>query len=472
MTALIRSVPRRFIVIGTSLALLVAFILGLLDVGRRALNSDFTVFVIAGAAFFDARDPYAVTNPQGWHYAYSPLFALVVSPLSRLTFRDQVVVWYTISVGLGVLCVAECRWLIRLIRGQDTIASGTPTPRWIIITAALSVLFPALDSLQRGQVGLAITWLLLVGLRLALEARGWMAAWLAGVVLALPIAIKLTPLLPVALLVLVGLRAGYARHAEGVPTALGLALGSGVLVGLALFVLVLPGALLGWNRNAAHLGTWVRRVEASAQAGVDNNKYTFRNQSLANAVEMFARWEHPRSPSRWASPRDPAIRDLRADPRAPRVLVDSVVWATQLVLSGLLIAAGWRLAERQEMLGAAAAFGLASALSLVISPVSWGHHFVVLLPAALFVPWWLWCQGRHAAARWVSGIPPALAGVHYLLLDTGWIERPIGLSFVWVVGLLGAGTAAWCAAASTLILTAPREPTTPVRARREGAGRA
>ena len=456
--AFIRIAPRRAVVIGAALAFLVAACtLGLLDVRRRALNSDFTVFAIAGAAFFDGRDPYAIANPQGWHYAYPPLFALAVAPLSRLSFQDQVAVWFAISVGLGLLCVAECRWIVRAIRRRDPLTAATPMPWWIAIAAALSVLLPALDSLQRGQVALAITWPLLVGLRLLLAARGWMAACLAGTVLALPIAIKLTPLLPVALLVQIGFKARRAGAATGERTGHGLAVGSGVVVGLALFLVVLPAALLGWNRNIGHLETWMRRVEASAQVGVDNNKYTFRNQSFANAVEMLARWEHPKSPLRWLSPRDPGIRDLRAEPRAPRALLGAVVWATQFVLSALVIAAAWRLAGPGRALGAAAAFGLASALSLVISPISWGHHFVILLPAVLFVPWWFWCQGRQAAARWLSAAPAALAGVHYLFIDTGWIEKPIGLSLVWAVGLLGVGMAVWCAAAAALMLATPRE---------------
>jgi hypothetical protein len=56
---------------------------GFTDVRRRAdldphnigaYQTDFTVYTEAGAAFFDGRDPYAVTNPRGWRYLYPPLF--------------------------------------------------------------------------------------------------------------------------------------------------------------------------------------------------------------------------------------------------------------------------------------------------------------------------------------------------------------------------------------------------------------
>ena len=36
-------------------------------------RTDFTVFTEAGAAFFDGRNPYRVTNPRGWYYLYPPL---------------------------------------------------------------------------------------------------------------------------------------------------------------------------------------------------------------------------------------------------------------------------------------------------------------------------------------------------------------------------------------------------------------
>ncbi len=48
--------------------------------GRKPHSTDFTVYTEAGAAFFDGRDPYTVTNPRGWRYLYPPLFAILVAP--------------------------------------------------------------------------------------------------------------------------------------------------------------------------------------------------------------------------------------------------------------------------------------------------------------------------------------------------------------------------------------------------------
>ena len=52
-------------------------------------RTDLTVFTEAGAAFFDERDPYEVTNPRGWMYLYPPLFAILMAPLYFLPPRSE-----------------------------------------------------------------------------------------------------------------------------------------------------------------------------------------------------------------------------------------------------------------------------------------------------------------------------------------------------------------------------------------------
>ena len=70
-------------------------------------KTDFTVYTEAGAAFFDGRDPYAVTNPRGWKYLYPPLFAMLVAPLHALPPQAQVLVWFALSVWMLWGCYAN-----------------------------------------------------------------------------------------------------------------------------------------------------------------------------------------------------------------------------------------------------------------------------------------------------------------------------------------------------------------------------
>ena len=106
------------------LGLLIAFaIWGWLDVVPRGMvnhqrinehRTDFTVYTEAGAAFFDGRDPYQVSNPRGWRYLYPPMFAILVAPLHVLPPMGQVGVWYVLSVGMVFGCYFELRRILAL----------------------------------------------------------------------------------------------------------------------------------------------------------------------------------------------------------------------------------------------------------------------------------------------------------------------------------------------------------------------
>ena len=132
-------------------------------------RTDFTVYTEAGAAFFDGREPYEVTNPRHWYYLYPPLFALLVSPLAALDFKSQVVVWYIISLVLAFGCYSESRHLWTLLVASDSGEAdvGRNAAFRIGACAGLTVLLPTLECLQRGQVGIALVYPLLLGFRLS-----------------------------------------------------------------------------------------------------------------------------------------------------------------------------------------------------------------------------------------------------------------------------------------------------------------
>ncbi|MCH7501565.1 MAG: DUF2029 domain-containing protein, partial [Nitrospinae bacterium] len=79
-------------------------------------RTDLTVFTEAGAAFFDGRDPYRITNPRGWMYLYPPLFALLIAPLHFLQPQWQGVTWYFLSLAMVWGCYRETVRLLRHLR--------------------------------------------------------------------------------------------------------------------------------------------------------------------------------------------------------------------------------------------------------------------------------------------------------------------------------------------------------------------
>ena len=109
-----------------------------------------------------------------------------------------------------------------------------------------------------------------------------------------------------------------------------------------------------------------------------------------------------------------------------------------------LLAACWRLARSGGELELAVSFSLACAEILVLSPISWSHGFVMLLPAVLFVPWWFHRQGMQRLALAIAAIPIALELQHYLLRNT-----------LRLVGVLGVGTALWTVAVCALVVILP-----------------
>jgi hypothetical protein len=112
----------------------------------------------------------------------------------------------------------------------------------------------------------------------------------------------------------------------------------------------------------------------------------------------------------------------------------------RIALLGLLLVAGYHAAKRGDPLSIAATFGLAAMLTVLISPLSWAHHYVIWLAGLWLVPMWLWRDGRQKFAQWLLVSACCLSVAHYVALD--WAGR---------VGLLGIGATAWFIVASVAI---------------------
>jgi len=431
---------------------------GWMDVRKRAeINSanpvshrtDFTVYTEAGAAFFDGRDPYSVTNIRGWYYLYPPLFAILVAPLHTLPTAWQGVTWFLLSLLMAGGCLFECRAIIGklLDAGGRTEEGWCEQQRWIIVWAALALLFPFLDTLQRGQVGLAVLWPLLMGFRLTLDTQGKIQPFCGGILLAFPVALKVTPALPVCVLLVRLLSDARQQGWSLQPWKRFINVAAGVVVGMALFFVLVPTMAIGWKDNLRHLETWYERVATNEQVGPAQqfNVHSVRNQSLANAVYRLGNWVE----FKVAGGPDDRIADhlARTEEKLPMdtAMVGHLITGMRvfLVMLLLLVAVRWRLGA--DPLGQAAVFALACAMTLSLSPISWGHHFVLLLPGALLLPLALYVQGHSFVARGLAISAAALLLLHYSALElAGGIAGRLGV--------LGIGMTVWCAAVSGFLL--------------------
>jgi hypothetical protein len=413
-------------------------------------RTDFTVFTEAGAAFFDGRDPYKVTNPRGWNYLYPPLFAILVSPLSILDSQSQVIVWYVISILLGIGCCFEAHKLWLLLAGpkKDIAPNGRWTfdpALWFPVCASLAVFLPSLDCLQRGQLGIALVYALMLGYRLAFHGKGWLQWGFGGAVLAWPVVVKLIPALPVAVLLLqawsatLGTKRSSSTGTRAAVVSMSLALGG------ILFVFAIPSACVGWQQNLHHLRSWIAKVATNSNVGLVArfNFNSVSNQSLANAAHLlsaraqgFTQAEKAVSGARWLVLEREAAERRQADYVARRFV--QIAQGIVLVVLGFIAA---RTSRAGDEVGRAATYGLACLAILLISPLAWVHYYVFALPAVLWVPLWLEQRGRRIAAMVLAASLPGLIWSHYIA--TSWCGP---------IGLLGLGTAFWYLTASAFAL--------------------
>jgi hypothetical protein len=437
-------------------AVVVAIVIwGLTDVRQRARidphnvtvhKTDFTVYTEAGAAMFDGRDPYQVANPRGWKYVYPPLFAIVVAPLHTLDPQFQVILWFAISMCLCWGCYRECVRIAAILSpGEPIEGVFGPVPAWIGFAALAAAILPVLNCLQRGQVGVALLYFLLLGFRLLVESCTARRSFLAGVVFALPIVLKATPLLPVVFVLgQQGIAAVYSLRPRSELARFG-ACFSGTICGLALFLFFVPAAFIGWGTNLHHLDTWWKTVATHEENSLIENfaqdNTTDRNQSLTNAVHHFGNWtmEHLKTGRTIHQQESPRYDAKRQPMDAP--LVNTFLLLVRVVLGCLVVLMGYRVARSQDRLGQTVAFSLAYLLTLVVCQIARAHYFMIWFPVVMFTCLWLIREKRPRLAVVFAVVPGTLVTAHYVFLHSAG-----------AIGLLGLGTALWYSAVCLTVL--------------------
>ena len=343
---------------------------------------------------------------------------------------------YCINVLAVWGCYVECRrlWAWLRLSSAPLEFAADRLPRWIFWLAAATVFFPALNCLQRGQLGVLMLYPLLVGFRWAVSSRSWLGMLAGGITMAFPVTVKLTPALPVAFVCLELILAAWAKGAREMAWRRAAAVSGGVMTGAMLFLFVVPSLIVGPRTNIEYLQTWMHRVAATNDVGMINdfNAHSKRNQSLTNAVYRVGNlvgYEIGSAPS------DDALDDLAT--RNDSTLMDNnavsgVMLLVRAALLVLMFVVGWRGVRSGDRLTIVLAAALACLATLVISPLSWGHYYVIWLPAAVLCPTWLWLHGRSRLAAGMAITACTLVWAHYVLLP--WTGR---------IGLLGIGTSMW-----------------------------
>jgi alpha-1,2-mannosyltransferase len=281
--------------------------------GRALLN---------GLPVYESRDPVT-----GLHFTYPPFAAVVMVPLALLPTWLAAALWTGASVGAIAAVVVVVRHALE-----------RPAPGWLVALAAAAALAlePVWQNLVFGQANLLLMLVILVDL--LQPARRW-----SGVLVGIAAGVKLTPLVFIVFLLVVGRRAAAGRAA--------LAFAGTVAVGFV----IMPGSAASY---------WAGNLVDPSRVGPPELAH---NQSVYGAL----------------------TRLLDGPPPTP-------VWlavAGPLAVAVLVIGAGWW-RRGDQVLG----ISLAALAMLFASPISWSHHWVWAVPIALM----LWERRWWAGAAWIA----------------------------------------------------------------------
>ena len=324
---------------------------------RRWTFLDLTVYRYGGRTVVDGLPLYAGVEPHsGLLFTYPPFAGLVMTLLAMPP------VW----LAAGALTATSVAALAITLR-----AFGLERAWLVPVTVGMVAIDPVRETLMFGQVNLVLMALISYDL---LVLRGRWSGFLVGIAAG----IKLTPLVFVVLLVMVGRRADALRAVSAFTAT--------VLVG----VVLLPG-------DAAEY--WTRALwDAGRVGGIE----FIRNQSLNGALTRLL--HHQPSTLLW-------------------LCVAAPVGAALLGLATLW----WRRGDHR--LGVL----LAAGAMLMCSPISWDHHFVWAAPLLLVLRRRAPVLAVAAAALLLVGLRPLVA--HGEKTELAWtaLQQVPGNGYTWLV---------------------------------------
>ncbi|MEV5875477.1 glycosyltransferase family 87 protein [Streptomyces sp. NPDC052101] len=332
----------------------------------------FTATVPLLRGFFDLRVYYGAVHTWVHHggriYDYQvpgTSYGFTYPPFAAVAMLPLAPLDRTSAIVVSLLVnLAALAAILRILAGGDWRRHGWF--RWALCLCLLALFEPLRDTFSFGQVNLVLLALVLGDCRLLASGR---ERW-AGAGIGLAAAVKLTPALFIGLLLLAG-----RRRAAGVATAVAAA----------------ATALAAWADPRASRFYW---TEALWDTGRVGRLDYVSNQSLQG---VLARLGEPGRPL-WAT----------------AVLLTLCVWA-------------WR-ARRAVTAGDwTAAFALTGATACLVSPITWVHHLVWLLPSFAVLL-------RTGHRR--------IAGALYAVLCTSvvwlWFDDASGIG-----GFIGSNTYTW-----------------------------
>jgi len=357
---------------------------------HAAYRIDIDVYQMGGQAWLDGQPLYIGPHNGDvlFHtpivdlpFTYPPLAAVVFSPFAWLHMPAASVVITALTL---LLLIAST---VILLTGLDVWPSSKylPGPAWlrrlwlavVIVAPALIWLEPINSNFAFGQINVVLMTVVIV------DCVPQRTPWPRGLMLGLGIALKLTPAVFLLYFVL-------RRDHRAAWTALASFAGATAL-----------GFVLAWNDSWDYWTHTVHHTNRIGEAALNTD------QNIAGALARLGLGEHARV-LLWLA--------------ACLLVLAATIWAMRRVL---------RAGEPILALICVALFGL------VVSPVSWSHHWVWVLPAVLVTGVLAWRRRNVTLAvlaaagvalmRWT---PIDLLPKHHETTAVWW-RQLAGMSYVW-----------------------------------------
>jgi alpha-1,2-mannosyltransferase len=351
-----------------------------------------------------------------FNYPNPPVMAVLLEPFALLPPVAGALAWYAVKAAMALVVFA---WAFRLVEPP-----GRPLPLWakgLIVAASLK---PVLDDLSHGNVNLLILFLVVASLEAYRRGRDL----LAGGVLALAVACKVTPLL------LVGYFA-WKRSWRAL---------AGVAAGTVLFLYpgVVPALRLGMDHNQRQLASW---YGVMVRPFVVEGKVTSEhiNQSLPGAAFRLL----SRSPS-FVDWRDDVEVPVRYD-NVAELSVAQVKWLVKGAMGLFVVLVVWTCrtpTAPRDNPALAAEYGVIVIGMLLFSERTWKHHAVTLVvPIAVLAGAIAFAAtlGRRAGVAGALGLALLLMLLPGLGAGQDRLEAGLAPSFAKLALSYGAYTAAF-----------------------------
>lgn len=414
--------------LGILLVLGLAGGIGISTIYRGAISpkqrTDLTVFLKAGEMVAEGRanSMYEIVSKRGWHYVYTPLLAVLLAPVSKWPLGATVAFAYLLSLT----CLAGAVLLSRRFPENDCPTKtgrqndsnvpeslGCRPAPWQITLAMIFCLPMLLNTLTRGQFGIITLFFMAAIFYNYLKQR----IILTGILLALAIALKISPL---AFLVFFFLMKREWKILAS------------TIAGFGFFFFLIPSLAIGFHQNWELLNLW-KHLMSISQSNAAPQHYLWRelftpftddNQSLY-AVATRLIWHSEAHFIRRYS---------------PLVLIITSVLSTLLLALPFITTRKAGPAKSSDPLKQLAEFSLFPMLMLFSSPVTQIHHYTVvyfLFLAALMMqeraPGGSWARKCLGLSIWTCALSLILGMVIPLI---GYWGIPLwGSMLLWVAVL-------------------------------------